>query len=417
MAWSGREPAISPIAKRQTKTVKFDIDLLVTGGAGFIGCALAKALIDNPAGTPLQIVAVDNLHPQIHPDRTRPKALPAVVELIEQDVCDSAGWDRLLARYRPRVIVHLAAETGTGQSLDLPTRHTHTNVTGTATMLEALDRHECRPEHILLASSRAVYGEGEWLDPVTQQRFRPPRRNNAAMQQRQFHFTAPSGQVAQPLPHDSRITVPEPASIYGATKLAQEHLLAAWAAARSTQLTVLRLQNVFGAGQSPYNAYTGIVGLFHRQAAAGKVIEVYEDGLIGRDFVSIDDVVRVFRAALGPSRVMNRLIDVGTGVATTILEAALLIAKLYDAPPPKVSGAFRDGDIRWAVASTEYLARELNCIAQVNFATANVMLSRWLHGIGVISRCANLSIGPVPPENSSGGTLWADRQTPGALEK
>lgn len=394
-----------------------EIDLLVTGGAGFIGCALARALIGDAAGSPLQIVAIDSLHPQVHPDRTRPKALPEAVELVEQDVCDSAAWDRLLARYKPRVIVHLAAETGTGQSLDLPTSHTHTNVTGTATMLEALDRHDCRPEHILLASSRAVYGEGEWLDPATQERFRPHRRAHDAMQQGRFHFTAPSGQLAQPMPQDFRVTVPEPASVYGATKLAQEHLLAAWAAARTTRLTILRLQNVFGVGQSPHNAYTGIVGLFHRQAADGLVIDVYEDGLIGRDFISIDDVVRAFVAALRPAAARIRTIDVGTGLATTILDAARQIANMYDAPPPTVSGAFRDGDIRWAVASTEALTRELQCVPQVDFETANLLLSEWLHAIGVISRCGTLPPEAMNAANAPQGAPHADRQPPGAQAK
>lgn len=394
-----------------------EIDLLITGGAGFIGCALASVLIGDGTGSPVEIVAIDSLHPQIHPDRTRPKALPEAVELIERDVCDPAAWDLLLARYKPRTIVHLAAETGTGQSLDLATRHTHTNVTGTATMLEALDRHDCRPEHILLASSRAVYGEGEWLDPATQERFRPHRRDHDAMQRGQFQFTAPSGQLAQPMRQDSSVTVTEPVSVYGATKLAQEHVLAAWAAARTTQLTILRLQNVFGVGQSPHNAYTGILGLFHRQAADGLAIEVYEDGLIGRDFISIDDVVRAFVAALAQTAGRIRTLDVGTGLAITILDAARQIAKMYAAPPPKVSGAFRDGDIRWAVASTEALTRELQCVPQVDFATANAMLSEWLHAIGVISRCGTLPPEAVNAANAPQGAFQADRQLSGAQAK
>jgi dTDP-L-rhamnose 4-epimerase len=397
--------------------VKIDIDLLVTGGAGFIGCALINGLVDQRVGAPPRIVAADCLHPQVHPNRERPAALPSTVELIEQDVCDADGWNRLLARFRPRVIVHLAAETGTGQSLDLPTSHTHTNVTGTAAMLEALDRNGCHPEHILLASSRAVYGEGDWLDPETQERFRPHRRDHATLRGGRFHFTAPSGQLAQPLHNDYRTTMPEPASVYGATKLAQEHVLQAWAAARPTRLSILRLQNVFGVGQSPYNNYTGIVSLFHRQAADGLVIDVYEDGLIGRDFISIEDIVQVFLAALGPAVARNRIIDVGTGQPTTILDAARLIASMYNAPPPRISGAFRDGDIRWAVASIEMLERELNFASQVNFATANLKLSHWLHEIGVIPRCGSLPPSAVQAGDVKCGVMQAGEQQIGNQER
>ncbi len=363
-----------------------DIDLLVTGGAGFIGCSLARKLMADAGKTPLQIVALDNLHPQVHPNRTRPTTLPDAVKLVEQDVCDAAGWDALLARVKPRQIVHLAAETGTGQSLDLPTRHTHVNVTGTAAMLEALDRHHCCPAQIMLASSRAVYGEGEWCDPATQRRFRPGRRDHTALLAERFNFVAPSGQRAVPASHDAAQTVPEPVSIYGATKLAQEHILQAWCAARPTKLTILRLQNVFGVGQSPFNPYTGIIGLFHRQAAAGQTIEVYEDGEIGRDFIVIDDVANAFASALALPPSSPGAIDVGSGTAMTVMEAANLIASLYGAPKPRITGAFRDGDIRWAVAATERLERELGVTPSCDFVAANLQLSHWLHATGVIPR-------------------------------
>lgn len=360
------------------------IEILVTGGAGFIGCALAQRLLADVETGGWSIAALDNLHPQVHPEHVRPAALPHAVRLFEQDVCDAAAWDDLLAQVRPRRIVHLAAETGTGQSLDLPSRHTHVNLTGTAVMLEALDRHGCRPGQILLSSSRAVYGEGDWIDPVTGQRFSPGQRDRAALQAGRFHVIAPSGQPAQPLPHDAAQTQPAPASVYGATKLAQEHVLQAWCAARPTRLTILRLQNVFGVGQSPFNSYTGIIGLFHRIAAAGQAIEVYEDGQIGRDFIAIDDVVAALAAALKNPPSAPGAIDVGTGTPLTILAAARMIAALYGAPEPRITGAFRDGDIRWATAATDRLQRELAAAASIDFETANRRLSQWLQECGVI---------------------------------
>jgi dTDP-L-rhamnose 4-epimerase len=359
-----------------------NVDYLVTGGAGFIGCSLAAELLAARLGG--RIVAVDSLHPQIHPDMARPAALPAQVDLRVMDVCDAEAWRTLLAEIRPGVIVHLAAETGTGQSLDLPARHTHVNVTGTAVMLEAVNEAQIIPAHILLASSRAVYGEGRWRDPADGHSFLPEQRTPEQLRQREFDFAAPSGQIAQPLPQDQRDTPPRPTSVYGATKLAQEHVLAAWCTARSVPLSVLRLQNVYGVGQSPYNSYTGILGLFHRVAAGGGAIEVYEDGQIGRDFIYIDDVTRSMAAALGDPPARSRTVDVGSSVVTTVLDAARLIAGLHGAPEPVISGAFRPGDVRWAVCSPQGLKDELGVEPGVGFMEGNRRLSEWLREIGII---------------------------------
>ena len=359
------------------------VDYLLTGGAGFIGCALSAELLGKPRGAEAPaIIAADSLHPQVHPDRSRPAALPEAVDLNVMDVCDAAAWDRLLAAARPRTIVHLAAETGTGQSIDLPTRHTHVNVTGTAQMLEALDRVGHVPEQIVLASSRAVYGEGRWVDPVNGLIFAPGHRSVDQLQRGQFAVIAPSGEPARPLPQNQSDTPPLPASVYGVTKLAQEELLTLWCAARGVPLSIFRFQNVYGAGQSPHNPYTGIVGLFHRVAAAGGRIEVYEDGLIGRDFIYVDDVARCVALGIERPPAARRLLDVGTGEAKTILEASKIIAALYGAPEPRISGAFRHGDIRWALAATRPLRDELGFEARIGFEEGNRLLGEWLRALG-----------------------------------
>jgi dTDP-L-rhamnose 4-epimerase len=153
---------------------------------------------------------------------------------------------------------------------------------------------------------------------------------------------------AVPLPSRSDCTEPRPTNIYAATKLAQEHLLAAWAAAHDTALSVLRLQNVYGPGQSLTNSYTGIVALFARLARAQQALEVYEDGRIVRDFVYIDDVVEALFAAIERPPTGPRCLDIGSGVPTTVHELARQIAALCNAPEPVVVGKFRDGDVRAA---------------------------------------------------------------------
>lgn len=353
--------------------------IVLTGGAGFIGCEIARKL----PRTGLPIIAIDNLHPQIHPSRTRPAALPDDVELLVADVCDAGFWAEFLKDHHPRTIFHLAAETGTGQSLTEATRHANVNVVGTTAMTDALLANDRVPDHIILSSSRAVYGEGAWRTTGGKV-FYPGRRSNAQLSRAEWSFSL-AGDPAEPLAHTAGITHPAPSSVYGATKLAQEHILGAWCAATKSDLSVLRFQNVYGPGQSPFNAYTGIITLFHRQAHAGKTIEVYEDGHIGRDFVFISDVVDSCVAAAGNRPAAGyRLLDVGTGVATTIFEAARMIAAYHGAPEPVVCGKFRDGDVRWAVADTAALRELTGSSAYVDFQTGSAAVAEWLRANGYL---------------------------------
>ena len=260
---------------------------IVTGGAGFIGCAIAPALLDRFD----RVIAIDNLHPQVHAQHARPSSLARPVEWIDCDICDPAVWDQVLTTVRPSAVIHLAAETGTGQSLTAATRHAECNVVGTAAMLDALTRHDAVPDRIVLSSSRAVYGEGAWVgsDGMTY----PGQRTRTQLANAGWDFPD-----LQSVPSTALTTRPAPVSIYGATKLAQEHMIGVWAAAFGTTATTLRLQNVYGPGQAMRNAYTGIVVLFCQLAAAGRSIPLYEDGAMLRDFVLIDDVAAAFIAAL-----------------------------------------------------------------------------------------------------------------------
>ncbi|AXH35361.1 NAD-dependent epimerase/dehydratase family protein [Humibacter sp. BT305] len=313
--------------------------VLVTGGAGFIGCALSQKLADRVASW----TVVDSLHPQVHQTQERPADLHASAELRVGDVTDPAVWDVVLADVQPTVVIHLAAETGTAQSLDEATRHAHVNVVGTTVMLDALGRHSIVPERFLLSSSRAVYGEGAWRHEDGSV-FYPGQRSHAQFEASQWDFPG-----AAPIPSRADTTVPTPTSVYGATKLAQENILSAWVNARDTMLTALRLQNVYGPGQSLINSYTGIVSLFSQWAEEGKSIPVYEDGLITRDFVFIEDVADAFVAALAlPASAGVATYDVGSGVGTTIMELAESVARYHSAPEPHVNGRYRDGDVRFA---------------------------------------------------------------------
>ncbi|OCJ07719.1 NAD-dependent dehydratase [Rhizobium sp. AC27/96] len=353
---------------------------ILTGGAGFIGSRIASGLTNGDE----RIVAIDNMHPQVHKSVDRPSNLPENVELIVADVTDADFWDRFLASCTPGTVVHLAAETGTGQSLTESNRHAMVNVVGTTQMLDAFARNKQIPEHVILTSSRAVYGEGAWKS-ASGEVFYPGLRNHSALEDNKWDIFDSGGIAATPLAHRAVNTFPKPSSIYGATKLTQEQIISCWASAMGIPATIFRFQNVYGPGQSPFNPYTGIITLFHRIASAGGTIEVYEDGQVGRDFVYIDDVVEACLAAVkNPARGI-RYLDVGTGVATTIIQAAEIISALYSAPHPHISGKFRDGDVRWAIADTEDLERELGVRSRTDFATVGARrVGEWLKAEKII---------------------------------
>lgn len=341
---------------------------LVTGGAGFIGSALSHKI----AAQFDRIIAVDNLHPQVHPKQVRPDALNGKVELIIGDCAKEETWD-FLKTFKPDVVVHLCAETGTGQSLTESTRHGEVNVVGTTRMLDALYRYEAIPKRIVLSSTRAIYGEGAWKNEKTGEITYPGQRSKPMLERGEWDFPGLTC-----LPFEASRTEPRPTSVYGATKLAQEHVLSAWTLAFGVELVMLRLQNVYGPGQSLTNPYTGIVPLFGRLAKEGKSIPVYEDGIIVRDFVYIDDVANAIARAATGSFVPNSPYDIGSGVGTTILRLAEIIAGIYGAPAPTINGMFRNGDVRAASCDISRTKAALDWTPVVSVEDGVAALCAWI---------------------------------------
>jgi dTDP-L-rhamnose 4-epimerase len=345
---------------------------LLTGGAGFIGCALVQRLVQRGWGP---IYVADNLHQQVHPARGLPERVPKEATFLPFDVSQNDTWEAMLNAVRPRCIVHLAAETGTGQSLTQASRHALVNVVGTAQLLDALTRTALIPDSLLLASSRAVYGEGLWSSTDGQVHAPGVRRHSDLAAGRWL----PVGLTdVQPLAARHDHTPTNPTSVYGATKLAQEQLMRVWAASTGAKLSILRFQNVYGPGQSLANPYTGIVSLFAQQAKNHQTIDIYEDGEIIRDFVFIDDVTAALERCIELPPDDERLLDIGSGSATTVLELGRLVAGIYGAPEPLVSGRFRDGDVRAAWADIAISREAIGFSPSVTLEDGLKQLVTWM---------------------------------------
>ena len=346
--------------------------VLISGGAGFIGTKLASVLSAEYA-----IVLVDNLHPQVHASGDWPSDSPAAASRVVGDVTDGALWAAIIDEHRPEIIVHLAAETGTGQSLTQSNRHASVNVSGTAQMLDAMSNSGHRPEAILLASSRAVYGEGQWV-LGSGEPYYARARGEAQLLREEWDPFGPDNQQGTAVAHNASTVEPRPTNVYAATKLAQEHILSSWCTAMDVPLTVLRLQNVYGAGQALENSYTGVLTFFATQAIAGKPIDVYEGGGIIRDFVHVDDVARAFEASIQRAPESGfRLLDIGSGSRGTLLDYATELSIVAGSPAPIVTSKFRLGDVRAASADIEPARTEIGYEPQVSFASGVRGLLSW----------------------------------------
>ncbi len=348
--------------------------VFITGGAGFIGSRLAVAL----AGQGSRVTVFDNFHPQAHagnPENRTRLARPGIA-VVEGDVRDRPALAAALAAARPGTVYHLAAETGTGQSFDEPARYTDVNVMGTAHLIEAV-RSVQGVGRIVLAGSRSVYGEGACVDAEG----RPAaavERTAPDLARGDFAPKDRAGRRLTPVATGAACPV-APASVYASTKLMQEYLLtqAFWGSA--TQIGILRLQNVYGPGQSLNNPYTGVLSIFCRQIQEGRRLAIFEDGDITRDFVEVSDVVAAFAAMGQVAEMPAGIVDIGSGQGAAIVDVARRLLALFGAPEDKldITGAFRPGDIRHAVADIGRARVALNWAPEVSLEAGLSRLAEW----------------------------------------
>lgn len=336
---------------------------LVTGGAGFIGRNVCKKLLHN--GCSVRIL--DNFHPQIHgPVTTLPDDIASDVELVTADIRDRDAVSK--AVHDIDVVIHLAAETGTGQSMYEIARYYDVNVQGTAILLDLLQNSKSNTvRSLIVASSRAIYGEGSYNCLLHGVIF-PEPRTNVRMSSGDFEIYCPECNRVVTLTDTDETAPFRPMSVYGLTKQVQEQAVLMHARTNGLTAFALRYQNVFGPGQSLKNPYTGILAVFSNLARQGQPIDVYEDGLESRDFVYIDDVVESTVRAIMHEGAFVGALNVGTGEAVPVIAVAREINSYFgNKSEIKVSGAFRLGDIRHNKAATQRLELVLNFKPSVSF--------------------------------------------------
>lgn len=347
--------------------------VLITGGAGFIGSRLAKRLAADGA----TLTVLDNLSPQVHgeggefhPDLRR------IAHCVRGDVRDQPLLSQVLRGQD--VVVHYAAETGTGQSMYALKQYEDVNIRGTALLLDVLVNDPQRTvSKIVLASSRAVYGEGKY-ECAQHGVICPPARTTAALSVGHFEPVCPSCDAPLRVVATTEDTRFAPSSFYGLTKQVQEQMVLMFATTLGISGLALRYQNVYGPGQSLSNPYTGILAVFSNLVRQGKGIDVFEDGHESRDFVYVDDVVDATVACVGPTVSGVHALNVGSGERTSVLDVAHGIVRHFAADVPvRVTGNFRLGDIRHNYADLSALRRLTPFTPKWTFEAGLQSFLRW----------------------------------------
>jgi dTDP-L-rhamnose 4-epimerase len=348
--------------------------VLITGGAGFIGQHACRAFLR--AGASVRVL--DNFQPQIHGRNGRiAKDLEGAVELIHGDIRDRELVAKALAGVQK--IVHLAAETGTGQSMYEVERYFGVNVQGTAVLIDLLQNSPAGSgiRSVVVASSRAIYGEGAYRC-LEHGSVYPAPRTATDLERANFEPRCPKCGAAvssEPTPENAPLN---PMSMYGLTKQVQEQLILMYCRNRGINGVALRYQNVYGPGQSLRNPYTGILAVFSNLARQRQDIEIYEDGLESRDFVYVDDVVAATLRANSMATPFCGSLNIGSGVATTVHQVATQIsAHFRNSSAIKVTGAFRVGDIRHNVASLLRAKEVLNFSPSISFEIGIKRFLEW----------------------------------------
>lgn len=352
--------------------------VLITGGAGFIGSNIALKLI----GKGYEVVVLDSLSSQIHglnPSITSPlyRSIKDKVKFICASVCSRDDMEYALKDVD--YVIHLAAETGTGQSMYDIYKYVNSNIGGTAMLLDILANTKHHVKRVVVAESRAIYGEGKYICSNCGDVY-PIARKEMDMTIGDFECKCPKCGASVALVATTESSMVHPTSVYGITKQVQGQLVHLVCQSIGIESVSFRYQNVYGPGQSLSNPYTGILSIFSTRIKNGNGINIFEDGYESRDFVYIDDVVDVTISGMEVPEANGHVFNIGTGIATDVLTVANVLCEKYGINVPiTVSGNYRLGDIRHNYADIDLARKILKFEPQWSFEKGIEKFVEWVN--------------------------------------
>lgn len=345
-------------------------NILVTGGAGFIGSHLVDKLISE--GYKVRIL--DNLTPQVHQGKI-PAYLNKKAEFIKGDVTKKEDLEKALKDID--AIFHLAAVVGVGQSMYEIEHYIYNNTLGTAKLLDFLANSIHKVKRILVASSMSAYGEGLYKCHKCGL-VRPPLRTDEQMTRRQWELHCPNcRRILKPvgIPEDQPFHCN---SIYAVTKQSQEDMVMIFGKAYGIPTTALRCFNVYGPRQSLSNPYTGVAAIFLSRLKNSHRPIVYEDGLQTRDFISIYDIADANVICLENEKSFGKVFNLGAGNPIFIKEIAEILADLLNKNiKPDITQNFRSGDVRHCTADISLIEKTLGWKPKWSFKEGVKDLIAW----------------------------------------
>jgi len=353
-------------------------NVLITGGAGFIGSNLALKLLKKG----YNVTVLDILACQIHGEKAEHKSplylsIKDKVKFIKGSVTVREDWIKALDGQD--AIIHLAAETGTGQSMYEIEKYVNVNIGGTALMLDILTNTKHNIKRVLVAESRAIYGEGKYYCEKCGDVY-PNERRDEDMAKGDFECHCPKCGGKVKLVATTEDSAIHPSSVYGIGKQVQGQLVHLICKNIGVESVSFRYQNVYGPGQSLTNPYTGILSIFSTRIKNHNPINIFEDGKETRDFVYIDDVVDATIRGLEVKEANGHVFNVGTGKATDVLTVAMTLCGNYGIEVPiNISGNYRLGDIRHNYADISLAQRILGYKPKWSFDTGIKQFSDWVN--------------------------------------
>lgn len=345
--------------------------ILVTGGAGFIGSHLCDSLLERG----YHVRVLDNLSEQVHGQHLeRPSYLNPEVELIVGDVRDKTAVEKALNKVD--IVYHFAARVGVGQSMYEITDYTSVNNIGTTILLEEIIK---RPvEKLVVASSMSIYGEGNYkrtngaIVAGHQRSLEDLKRGN-------WELTDDSGEPLTPIPTRENKT-PSLTSIYALSKYDQERLCLITGDAYGIPTVALRFFNVYGTRQALSNPYTGVLAIFASRFLNENPPLIYEDGNQMRDFIHVKDIVAACILASEKQEANGQVFNIGSGNAYTISEIANHLAEVMGKKHlrPTITRKYRAGDIRHCFSDITKARDILGFNPAINIHDGLAELTGWL---------------------------------------